>query len=176
MLRNPEDMPSACYLPSHPPGKRQGRQAHCAELPPRRWAAGCAGPWQERGPGCSRGGSPRRSGGPRALGLRPLGQPQLLGPRSTGGSEDRRVPAEMTRASGWPAGSPPPVLGPWGPWGRGGGTWEMGVRVTWCRGGGQGGGEVEEEMEGRCCRYWALTRVSLREGLSFGQRARSKCA
>lgn len=38
-------------------------------------------------------------------------------------------------------------------------------------------GEVEEEEEeGRCCRYWALTRVSLREGLSFGQRARSKCA
>lgn len=35
-------------------------------------------------------------------------------------------------------------------------------------------GQTEEA--GRCCRYWALTWVSPRKVLSFGQRARSKCA
>lgn len=36
MLRNPDPMPSACYLPSHPPGKLRARQAHCAQMLPRR--------------------------------------------------------------------------------------------------------------------------------------------
>lgn len=36
MLRNPDPMPSACYLPSHPPGKPRARQAHCAQMLPRR--------------------------------------------------------------------------------------------------------------------------------------------
>lgn len=36
MLRNPDPMPSACYLPSHPPGKLRARQTHCAQMLPRR--------------------------------------------------------------------------------------------------------------------------------------------
>lgn len=38
-------------------------------------------------------------------------------------------------------------------------------------------GQPEQREEaGGCCRYWALTWVSPREVLSFGQRARGKCA
>lgn len=34
MLRNPEDMPSACYLPSHPPGKLWAAKPIVLKCPP----------------------------------------------------------------------------------------------------------------------------------------------
>lgn len=158
MLRNPEDMPSACYLPSHPPGKLPGRQAHCAELPPRRWAAGCPGPWQGHpGPGCSRGVCPRHSRGPRASALNP--PRAAAAPRPRRGSEDRAV-----LQGGLPCAGPMGAVGATGAAEAGCGRWVTGRPGT------------KDEEAGRRCRYWALTQGSLREGLSFGQHAGSKCA
>lgn len=155
MLRNPEDMPSACYLPSHPPGKRQGRQAHCAAMPQELGGRLC-------GPG---GVGAGRLSGALGLGCTRLGGQCSSSARvaSTLGLGAQEAPPETRPAAAGGVGSPP-VPGPRGPWGRGGDTQDA---VTG-RPGACGGGTGRQ--------YWPLTRGAPREGLSFGQHARSKCA
>lgn len=113
MLRNPEDMPSACYLPSHPPGKRQGRQAHCAAMPQELGGRLC-------GPG---GAGAGRLSGALGLGCTHLGGQCSSSARvaSTLGLGAQEAPPETRPAAAGGVGSPP-VPGPRGPWGRGGDT------------------------------------------------------
>lgn len=127
-------MPSACYLPSHPPGKRQGRQAHCAAMP-RSWAAGCAA--RRAGAGRLSGGCPEAAGGPGPGAHAPRGTVRLLGSRRIhAGLGVQEAPAETGSAAAGGVGSPP-VPGPRGPWGRRGRTQDAVTgRPGACGGGG----------------------------------------
>lgn len=58
MHRNPADMPSACYLPSHPPGKLRAAKPIVRKCPPGGRLAGCVGPWQGQRAGLPSGVGP----------------------------------------------------------------------------------------------------------------------